>query len=615
MKRLRICFICIVLSLTALLSYVSALTEDAPLIYVSGNPDSYPIEFYNVKSKCFEGLAPAILREFAEKYGYEIKYLDSGKADNRKSHCKNSQTDIISCCLQDGTVPEVAWRDGVTFFAGDTEYRFVFTSATGNTLKSQLAEYCASMTAEHSNALLLGAVSPIESKISRHNIAVGSALLLSFAAVVTLSVILKKRLDDEKKNKDRDVLTGVGNFLYLEKNYSKYINDKNRPLYIAVYFEAHLKDKRNDLNSLLKYMAVELNHEMGDTDILARIDNGFFCLKNSSEYLDAEEWTESVIAMLHDGINEDTAFSSGYVTGGIYFPGVHDRDLDIMISRTQQCSRFARYQEELCSVYSEQVETVIREKEDLKIDLRTAFQKDEFSVYLQFFVDSETKRILGAESLSRWNHPAKGILQPGSFIGILEEEGRIHELDYTVLRKSCECLERIENNSDSSFFITCNFSRNTILRSDYIETVKGIIESYSFQRDRLLIEVTEYAKIVDTEAFFRNINGVKSLGVKIVIDDFGCGFSDLTDIGKGNFDGVKLDKIFIEGKHTNADDIIIKALIDLIHSLNMTVIAEGIEKEEEAQRMLRLGCRVIQGYLYYVPMPLNEAIRVLSAQE
>ncbi len=608
-KRVKALFFSLMI-LIVVLFFALTVSAESPLIYVSGNPDNYPIEYFDSDSEKYAGYIPEFLSQFGKDYGYRIEYLDKGNSDNRQNDYKNTQVEIISSATKK-EFSEEQLKNAVSVFCAEEEYYILFTEIADEKLKNELTEFFSKITSEKSNAVLLSVTGEKPANLSITVIIITAALFLITGFVIILLAVKLKKYRKLTDNKDTDIITGVGNFLYLERYFKQFITDKNRALYSAVYFGAYLKDGREDQNEFLKRIAVFLNAEIGDTDILARIDDGFFILKNLSEIEKIDTWTETTLNRLIAEIEGFKEFSSSIITAGIYNLGTFDRDLDIMISNTAYCCRYARKNNKLYSVYSRSIEKAEKEEEQLREDIKSAFQNDEFTAYLQFFVNAQNREILGAEALSRWNHPTKGVLSPAKYIDLLESEHLIGELDFTILRKSCEILEEVCGKTKKAFFIAFNFSRSTLVSPDFVKRVESIIADFHFPRECLLLEVTEYTQISNTQILFDNIKKVKKLGIKVVIDDFGSGFTDLVDIGKGDFDGVKLDKSLIDGEHTNADDIILKSLVDLMHNLNMTVIAEGIETEEQAIRLMNAGCSVIQGFYYYLPMPKLEAIRVL----
>ncbi len=608
-KRIKAAFFLLIALICVLFSALPVSAEN-PLIYVSGNPDNYPIEYFDSDSGKYAGYIPELLFQFGKAYGYKIEYLYKGNSDNRQNDFKNIQAELISSVTKK-EFSDQHFNNCINVFCAEEEYYIMITEVADEKLKTDLTRFFTSITKEQSNAVLLNVIGEKSAKISFVTVILITLFILAIVSIVIFLTIIFNKHRKITENKYTDIITGVGNYLYLERYFKQFITDKNRSLYSAVYFGAYLKDGREDQNEFLKTVAVFLNAEIEKTDTLARIDDGFFILKNLSEIEKIDTWTENILNKLINEIDARKEFRSGVITAGIYNLGTYDRDLDRMISNAAYCCRYARKNNKLYSVYSRSIEKAEKEEDQLREDIKFAFKKDEFTAYLQFFVNAQNKQILGAEALSRWNHPTMGVLSPAKYIDLLEREHLIGELDFTILQKSCEILEEVCDSTKKAFFIAFNFSRNTLISPDFVKRVESIISDFHFPRECLLLEVTEYTRISNSQILFDNIKKIKELGIKVVIDDFGSGFTDLVDIGKGNFDGVKLDKSLIDGEHTEADDIILKSLVDLMHNLGMTVIAEGIEEEEQAIRLMDAGCSVIQGFYYYLPMPKLEAIRIL----
>ncbi len=202
------------------------------------------------------------------------------------------------------------------------------------------------------------------------------------------------------------------------------------------------------------------------------------------------------------------------------------------------------------------------------------------------------------------------MLLPEKYISLCEAENKIDILDFTSLKKACEFLENIHKEIHSDFFITCNFSRHTIILPDFVERFNAVLKEFTFPRSCLILEITEYSKVDNVKIMYENISKVQQCGIGVVIDDFGNGYSDLQDLGKYSFDGIKIDKSLVSGAHTRADDIIFKNLIATASKLNMVIIAEGVETYDQMCRLLDMGCVLMQGYYFYVPMPMLEAKRV-----
>ena len=252
---------------------------------------------------------------------------------------------------------------------------------------------------------------------------------------------------------------------------------------------------------------------------------------------------------------------------------------------------------------------ICQERWKLLTDFRKGLEREEFQLCLQFFVDARTFRIVGGETLSRWKHPRLGLLGPDRYIPDLEGDGRISALDLFGLERTCAFLEDLDRQGIRDFFLSCNFSRRTFAAPDFARRCIEIIGRHSFARKLLILEVTETQQIDRREAaqMLDNILRIRRQGARVIFDDFGMGFSSFHDLQDYPMDGLKLDKELVDNMGTERGRIILRALVDTGHRMGMTILAEGVENEEQIQLLQDLRCDVLQGFRFSVPLPAEEA--------
>ena len=231
---------------------------------------------------------------------------------------------------------------------------------------------------------------------------------------------------------------------------------------------------------------------------------------------------------------------------------------------------------------------------------------NEFKMYLQFIVDSNTREIVSAEALSRWDNPDKGIVGPVNYIEDMECAGLISKHDFYMFERACHQLERWNNTEYKDILISCNFTRITLSEEDCIEKLKMISKNYDFDKSKLAIEITEDAIEKDMETAKRNVKLCKELGFKVYLDDLGSGYTSLSNLCDYPIDIVKIDRdILLKTDNKRGKDLF-SGIVALAHSLNMSVICEGVETEEQNALMRESGCDYIQGWYYSKAMPIDE---------
>lgn len=231
-----------------------------------------------------------------------------------------------------------------------------------------------------------------------------------------------------------------------------------------------------------------------------------------------------------------------------------------------------------------------------------------FVLWLQPKKNIKTGDIHSAECLIRWNHPTRGMLGPDQFIPILEKAGAINDLTRYVIKEATKHYKKLTNaNIDIS--LSVNVSPNDIVDPQTMTTIIKSIVAADMLPHKLILEVTETAIMLDPDASFKVLVALESLGVKISIDDFGTGHSSMTYLKNFPIHEVKIDKSFVTEIATQKDGYnIVRTIIELSHSLDATVVAEGVETENIADLLRLLQCDDIQGYHLSRPMPLDKFI-------
>ncbi|MNZ50873.1 Phytochrome-like protein cph2 [compost metagenome] len=250
----------------------------------------------------------------------------------------------------------------------------------------------------------------------------------------------------------------------------------------------------------------------------------------------------------------------------------------------------------------------------LEEELRNALHDDSGLVlHYQPIFDLKAGRVTKLEALIRWQHPVHGLLAPDRFIAIAEANGLIAELDNWVLRKACEDLGDLLRNGHETMNIAVNCSPLSLGREELANEINSALRSAGVAPQRLELEVTENAlmgNIANTQALMRQI---RALGVSLSIDDFGTGYSSLAYLKRLPLNTLKIDRSFIQDTPCSTQDMeIIHAIIVMAHTLQLTVVTEGVETLEQYQFLERFGCDFVQGYLLSHPVPLAQLQPVLN---
>jgi len=241
----------------------------------------------------------------------------------------------------------------------------------------------------------------------------------------------------------------------------------------------------------------------------------------------------------------------------------------------------------------------------LEHDLRGAVTRGELRTEYQPIVETDTGRIAGVEALLRWAHPTRGLVSPAELIPIAEQSGLITEIGRWVLEQTCRDRHRWQlNRQPDDLAISVNVSAHQLMSPDYTATVATVLSDTNTDPERVILEVTESVFAQDGEHALRVLHELKHLGVRLALDDFGTGYCSLAYLKRFPIDIVKIDQSFVaDMKHDRTSRAIVFAVIELAHTLDMTVVAEGVETAEQHRNLAALGCDSCQGYYFARPQP------------
>jgi len=283
------------------------------------------------------------------------------------------------------------------------------------------------------------------------------------------------------------------------------------------------------------------------------------------------------------------------------------RDADIAMYRAKEQGR-------LSMIFDRKMHQEILEAVSLEADLRHALAHGELLLHYQPIIGISTGRMEGFEALVRWDHPHRGLVPPGSFIPLAEETGLILPLGRYVVSEACRQLRawQLEYPGAASLSVSVNVSCRQFVKDGLVEHVARVLAETGLDPNCLKLEITESVLMHDAQHTARELNRLKALGVKIAIDDFGTGYSSLAYLRQLPIDHLKIDRSFISGQDNNGEgQEIVKSIIALARGLGLTVIAEGVEREDQLERLRLADCDKAQGFMFSRPVDSLAAGRLI----
>jgi diguanylate cyclase (GGDEF)-like protein len=365
-------------------------------------------------------------------------------------------------------------------------------------------------------------------------------------------------------------------------------------------------------DDLLREVAHRLRDTLRGIDAIARFGGDEFAilLEDLSEVAEADRVAARLVETLRApyrlGTHEITLSASVGVATALGPREDLLRDADLAMYQAKGTGK-NRYE-----TFESSMHTAVLERLALEGDLEHAIERDELLLHYQPIVRLRTGKVIGVEALLRWQHPQRGLVPPAEFIPLAEETSLIVDIGRWVLLEACRQAARWQA-TWPSLAVCVNLSSVQLGEQGLVEDVAGALAETSADPRGLILEITETVLMHDVDATVAALRGLKELGVQLAVDDFGTGYSSLQYLRGFPIDILKIAKSFVDGVAGASDEsALARAIIDLGDSFQLRVVAEGIERREQYDRLLALGCELGQGFLFARPMEVT-ALDVLLA--
>lgn len=452
-----------------------------------------------------------------------------------------------------------------------------------------------------------------------------SRVMLFVVVIIFLTAMIVLLWMQSKSNKAitdlayKDEITGRANWQKFTVVGNGLINKQGwwASNYAALHIDINRFTLYNDYygheagDSLLKYLAETMDLMSSAKEICARRGSDKFVALWS--YTD-REYLENRINELFELVKDGPHGSNVSLSVGIYPLNegdkdiVHATDMAKMAGETVNGSKT-----DATAFFDENLRKALTEEQELEELMHTALEKDEFKLFLQPKHSVQSGALEGAEALVRWISPSKGFISPGRFIPLFEKNGFVAQVDNYILEQLCIFQKKRLNSGKKIVPISVNVSRVQLSNPNLAEEICAIVDKHGVPHKYIDLELTESACFDDLEVLVNTITNLRKMGFPVSMDDFGSGYSSLNLLKELPFDTLKIDGEFFRNvSDLNRANIVVKNIIELAKSLNMNVVAEGIETQDQVEYLRTTECDLIQGYYYSKPISASDFEKYMS---
>lgn len=442
---------------------------------------------------------------------------------------------------------------------------------------------------------------------------------------------LEKLAEEFRHRAFHDVLTGLPNRALLNEYFlsaSAHANRSKTKMALLLLDLDNFKTINDTLghifgDELLKIVGSRIKDALRKDDLIVRLGGDEFVVL--IENIEKDENVPDVVSCIAEKIlskvkgetfiDEQRIQVTASIGGAIYPEQGGDlvtlkRNADIAMydAKGQGRNRFSAFQFEM---ESNAVQRLI-----VQNDLRVALTEEQLKLVYQPKVDARSGKVKGCEVLVRWQHPQQGFLAPDTFIPFAEENGMIRDVDYYMLERACRQAKQWMGQFEEPLAVAVNLSALHFSDFEIIDRLQTVLSSADLPTSLLEVEITEAMLINDPDMAMQILLEVRKLGIRISLDDFGVGYSSLNYLRTLPVDVVKLDRSFVTNILTNPhDERLTRGIVALTQGLELDMVAEGVETEEQAERLLEIGCYLMQGYHYLRPCAAEDFAAWLSARK
>ena len=442
-----------------------------------------------------------------------------------------------------------------------------------------------------------------------------SILILCFVAITAVGIYFALRGIKTANGKDENDFVNISK---LENNFEK--SGKAR-IDRSVFFinvsldnfrNLNFENKTSDVFCEIKKILLEHFSDGENSAISAYGEKDFVAVTNW-EMQNARKKVEECLLVLNKCLVNYGAFNMVSVLFGSYFALGTQVSFDEAINRAKKACTLAKNEKIAYAEWNVTSGIALEKKIKIENNIEKEIDNNRFFLEYQPVIDAQTKKIIGAEVLSRLNSESDGVLAPGSFLSAVDTVGINNKFDYYIFEKNCKWISN-DKKKRENYKYTINFSRTTLSEPKFAEKIISIAEKYDLKFSCLAVEVLEDKNLTGDakKQMIDNLSILKEKGISVLLDDFGSGYTTFGDLQNLDISIVKIDKEITQNAVTDTGFIILKNIIGTSRDIGFKTLCEGIETKEQEEAAIKAGCDMLQGFYYYKPMPVSQLEKVFE---
>lgn len=583
-------------------------------IYVAGNPDFAPAEYYN--NGDYEGIIPEIFRKVSEKSGLKFTYING--IEKPDSYAQNKQAEIISG-LSEEHLKKLSLSDSMVVMLSPQDHSqqiyIGFTGIAGSELKSIIEKSLEDFDDYDTQDVILSGTNDASWRgISRQT----KLMLIILGLAVFLSMLAALLLQYQNNGLiNRDAMTGEESYEHLKKRFGKrFTSARSKFNYYVVNFKLETEEivrlyGYDEIGSVMKYLTDVLKRNTTQEEGFARLYDDTIVMVGM---VSSQSIVESRITNLMDTMTKHLMEVGRHyeleINAGLYYlQGINDT-FEQCVDYAMQARVRASERRRRLGICTEEMLDEIGKENRMEKEVLSALYNKEFISYIQPIMNTQTGEIDSGQMLARWDSKRYGLVRPDLFLKILEKHNLLDDLDFLMYENTVAFLAEMNRRRQPMLTMFVSFSKDAVEKEDFYERILDVVDNYNVSARYIGVIINKDNMDMEVKSLNSSIAKLKESGITVLLDDFDQSPYALRNVNSLSVDYVKISRDMLVGLVDESAQKILEGLINTLHEVGVRVICKDFTDEDNLPILRRIGCDGVQGNKYFFPMPTEEFLKM-----